>query len=241
MCRHHIESHESLFSSSSSSSSYSSYSLTEKNSIESERQKLIKESKELKEKVLQKELDTERSLHALYVEASKLPNLLSSSTPIGAEGSGIVIESYEREGKEKLGKIVIEAPKEVKERREDILKRLLSPPSSSSSSIESSKSLLDHLTLCKLYDWLDLDRAGEVVGTRFYYLKNELCLLENALIQYALNKLIRKGFIPMHTPDIIRSQYIDACGFQPRDVEQKVSQIYRVNIALYRGREKRFV
>lgn len=40
----------------------------------------------------------------------------------------------------------------------------------------------------------------QVSGTKFYYLKNEAALLELALVNYAMQKVVRRGFTPMITP-----------------------------------------
>jgi seryl-tRNA synthetase len=54
-----------------------------------------------------------------------------------------------------------------------------------------------------------------VSGTKFYYLKNEALLLELALINWTLSQLLLKGFVPLSTPDLVRSTVIEKCGFQP--------------------------
>lgn len=41
-------------------------------------------------------------------------------------------------------------------------------------------------------------------GEKFYYLKNEGALLELALINWAVQKLVAKGWTPVLTPDLIR-------------------------------------
>lgn len=56
----------------------------------------------------------------------------------------------------------------------------------------------------------------QVSGTKFYYLRNEGVLLEMALINWALAKLIQRGFVPVTTPDLVRSHVVEKCGFQPR-------------------------
>ncbi|GES85380.1 seryl-tRNA synthetase [Rhizophagus clarus] len=53
-------------------------------------------------------------------------------------------------------------------------------------------------------------------------------LLELALIQYGIEKAIKKGFTPIITPDVIKSEFSHACGFQPRDNEE-VSQNYFIS------------
>ena len=48
-------------------------------------------------------------------------------------------------------------------------------------------------------------RTGAVVaGQKFYFLKNEGALLELALVQYAMQTLVREGYTPVITPDVAR-------------------------------------
>lgn len=83
----------------------------------------------------------------------------------------------------------------------------------------------DHVTLGKNLNLLEIDKAAEMSGARFAYLKNELVLLEFALVQYVLNKLIQKGFSPVLPPALVKERAMIATGFFPADR----SQIYHVN------------
>lgn len=77
----------------------------------------------------------------------------------------------------------------------------------------------DHLELAKLHDLLDFERGAKVAGSQYYYAKNELVLLEQALIQYALHFLVKKGFIPVATPDVAKQRYYLGTGYNPRGPE----------------------
>lgn len=71
----------------------------------------------------------------------------------------------------------------------------------------------------------DFERAAKVTGSKFYYLKNEGALLELALVNFAMEKLFAKGFVPVITPDLARGEVLSGVGFNPRGEE---SQIYAV-------------
>ncbi|MFA5789255.1 MAG: serine--tRNA ligase, partial [Candidatus Gracilibacteria bacterium] len=58
----------------------------------------------------------------------------------------------------------------------------------------------DHITLGKALDIIDIDRGVKLSGSRSYFLKNEGMLLELAILQYTLNKLVTKGFTPFLPP-----------------------------------------
>ena len=79
---------------------------------------------------------------------------------------------------------------------------------------------VDHLDYAMSRDWVDFERGAKVAGAKFYYLKNELALLENALLQFALNKVLKHGFTYMTVPDMVSSRVLEGCGFNPRTSEQ---------------------
>ncbi len=65
-----------------------------------------------------------------------------------------------------------------------------------------------HVDLLQTLDLADIDRAGKVAGARFYYLKNELVELDEAVITFALNFLKKKKYTLMRTPDVLRREII---------------------------------
>ncbi|MBI2405574.1 serine--tRNA ligase [Candidatus Microgenomates bacterium] len=67
----------------------------------------------------------------------------------------------------------------------------------------------DHLELGQALDILDFERGSKVAGSGFYYLKNKGVLLEFALIQYGIEFLREKEFIPTITPDVAREKDTD--------------------------------
>ena len=85
---------------------------------------------------------------------------------------------------------------------------------------ENHKTGVDHLDYAVSRDWVDLERGAKVAGAKFYYLKGELALLENALLQYGLSKVLEHGFTYMTVPDMVSSRVLEGCGFNPRSSEQ---------------------
>ena len=61
----------------------------------------------------------------------------------------------------------------------------------------------DHIDISQSLDLVDLERAAKVSGARFYYLKNDLVKLNQALIHYALDFLSEKNYTPVQTPYLI--------------------------------------
>ena len=85
---------------------------------------------------------------------------------------------------------------------------------------ENHETGVDHLDYAVSRDWVDFERGAKVAGAKFYYLKNELALLENALLQYGMAKVLEHGFTYMTVPDLVSSRVLEGCGFSPRTSEQ---------------------
>lgn len=74
----------------------------------------------------------------------------------------------------------------------------------------------DHLDYAVERDWVDFERGAKVAGTKFYYLKGDLALLENAITQYALQFVLSRGFTFMTVPHMVNSRTATGTGFAPR-------------------------
>lgn len=85
---------------------------------------------------------------------------------------------------------------------------------------ERKQTGVDHLDYAISRDWVDFERGAKVAGAKFYYLKNELALLENALLQYGLHKVIAHGFTYMTVPHMVNGRVLTGTGFAPRTSEQ---------------------
>lgn len=85
---------------------------------------------------------------------------------------------------------------------------------------ESRKGAQDHLDFANKKNWVDFERGSKVAGTKFYFLKGDLALLENAIYQFALNKLISKGFNFMTVPHMVNGEVATGTGFAPRSSDQ---------------------
>lgn len=85
---------------------------------------------------------------------------------------------------------------------------------------EPKSSGVDHLDYATGRGWVDFERGAKVAGAKFYYLKNELALLENALVQYGLAKVIAKGFTYMTVPHMVKGRVFAGTGFAPRTSDQ---------------------
>ena len=72
---------------------------------------------------------------------------------------------------------------------------------------------------------LDFAAAATASGWGWYYLVGEGAQLEQALTQYAVDAVRRKGWTQVSPPSIVYSHIGAACGFQPRD-QNGEQQVY---------------
>ena len=78
----------------------------------------------------------------------------------------------------------------------------------------------DHLDYALERDWVDFERGAKVAGAKFYYLKGDLALLENAITQFALDYITKKGFTYMTVPHMVNQRTMTGTGFAPRTSDQ---------------------
>jgi len=91
---------------------------------------------------------------------------------------------------------------------------------------------LDHVELAAKHDLIDFEAGARVAGSGFYFLKNEAALLELALVQYAAQKAIAKGFTLHTTPDLARDDVLSGIGFIPRGPEAQIYSITNSDLSL---------
>jgi seryl-tRNA synthetase len=85
---------------------------------------------------------------------------------------------------------------------------------------------LDHLALADKWGWIDFEAGARVAGQKFYFLREELVLVDLALQRFALDRAIARGFRPVITPDLARPAILEGIGFAPRGPE---SQVYCID------------
>ncbi|MGP0066482.1 MAG: serine--tRNA ligase [Isosphaeraceae bacterium] len=90
----------------------------------------------------------------------------------------------------------------------------------------------DHVELGRSLDLIDFETGGKVSGTGFYFLKNDAVLLDLALQQFAVRKLVERGFTPIMTPDLARNQILEGIGFTPRGDETQVYSVEDTDLSL---------
>ncbi|TKY84572.1 hypothetical protein EX895_006474 [Sporisorium graminicola] len=84
----------------------------------------------------------------------------------------------------------------------------------------------EHLSIAASAGSAEVDMVSGLLstGSSWPYLLGSISLLEHALSQYAMSIAVRKGFLPVSPPDVVRADLADRCGFRPRD--EKAKQTY---------------
>ena len=67
----------------------------------------------------------------------------------------------------------------------------------------------DHLDLSYDLDLIDIKRAAKTSGSRFYFLKSNLVRLNLALISYALDFAVKKGYVLLQPPYLINKESLE--------------------------------
>ncbi len=78
----------------------------------------------------------------------------------------------------------------------------------------------DHAALGESLDLIDIPRAAKIAGSRNYFLKREAVLLETAVLQWSLQHMIRKGFVPLAVPLLVRDEAMVGTAYFPGGEEQ---------------------
>ncbi|KAK9365871.1 hypothetical protein V1509DRAFT_631703 [Lipomyces kononenkoae] len=159
------------------------------------------------------------------------------------EGNRVDLEIEELECKmhEYMDQVPNLIPDDCPVDEERVVKYLCSPPSDLAKPIRNddefiqpidfeSKPPADHVDIGLQLGIIDLMTASKISGHAFYYLIGDGAGLEQALVQYALDKARRRGFKMMVPPSVVRREFAHACGFRPRDTNGE-QQIYNISIA----------
>jgi seryl-tRNA synthetase len=67
----------------------------------------------------------------------------------------------------------------------------------------------DHIDLAEGLDLVDMERAAKISGARFYYLKGDLVRLNFAVVQYGLDFMTQRGFLPFLPPYMMKRRIVE--------------------------------
>lgn len=90
----------------------------------------------------------------------------------------------------------------------------------------------DHEQLMLDHDMIDFERGAKVATSKFYFAKNDLVRLNQALINYGIDVVTRHGYTLMETPDMAKNEILQGIGFNPRGEETQVYSIENTDMSL---------
>jgi seryl-tRNA synthetase len=77
-----------------------------------------------------------------------------------------------------------------------------------------------HYELAAAQQWVDFERAAKMAGSRNYILFGDLALLHDAVLRFAVDLLIERGYTPIDPPLLVRDEAMFGTGFFPGGEEQ---------------------
>jgi seryl-tRNA synthetase len=134
----------------------------------------------------------------------------------------------------------------AEERRRELLVRVPNPPDDSAPDGTTDEDaeeirrvgeprpgdgILDHVDLAGPPGWIDMERGARLSGSRFAFRTGPVALLELALYRFALDRLVREGFVPVLPPVLVREQAMYGTGFLPTE-EVNIYRIERDDLYL---------
>ena len=78
----------------------------------------------------------------------------------------------------------------------------------------------DHIQIGEEQDWLDIVRGARLAGSRNYVLRGDLSLLEGAVMRFALDSMVARGFVPLSVPTLVRTETMIGTGYFPGGEDQ---------------------
>ncbi len=78
----------------------------------------------------------------------------------------------------------------------------------------------DHVQLGLDLDIIDIERGVKLAGTRNYFLKGDGALLHWAVLRFAMDSIIAKGYVPLAVPMLMRDEVMMGTGFFPGSEDQ---------------------
>jgi seryl-tRNA synthetase len=89
----------------------------------------------------------------------------------------------------------------------------------------------DHVQLGLDLGIIDIERGVKLAGTRNYFLKGDGALLHWAVLQFAIDCMVGKGYVPLSVPLLMRNAAMTGTGFFP-GAEEQTYQTVRDNLNL---------
>lgn len=178
----------------------------EADNLRAERNKISEEINQAKKKG--------KNTDSLIKRAREIPKVLES------------VERKEQEIYEKLRREVYKVPNIISKRvpvgkddKENVPEKYFLKPKKKNFSVKN------HAEIAEILRVADFDSSARVSGTGFYYIEGELALLNMALINYARDIMVKKGFRYVETPLMLKNEIIN----KVTDLNDQEKMIYRIS------------
>ncbi len=179
----------------------------DEDNLRSERNKISKSISEAKK--AKKEPEAKK----LMKEAKEIPEKIEK------------IQEKQTKIKDERDKLFSEIPNFISERvplgrsdKDNVVEKVIGKPGKFDFPVKSHVEIIEELGLG------DFDFSSRVAGTGFYYLEGDLALLNQALIQFSIDKMVKKGFLYVETPLMLRNEVIN----RVTDLNDQEVMIYRI-------------
>lgn len=170
-------------------------------------------------------------VEGLRAEQKNAGRDLGSASPAERE----VVLARQKELKETIQALSVEE-RELKEKREALLLTLPNVPApevpeglSDADNVEIKKwgtprdfgfEPKSHIDLGEALGIIDVERGVKVAGSRNYFLLGDALLLSEAVLRFALEHMIAKGFVPVEVPHLVRDPAMVGTAYFPGGEEQ---------------------
>ncbi|MFT3787213.1 MAG: serine--tRNA ligase [Tepidisphaeraceae bacterium] len=105
-----------------------------------------------------------------------------------------------------------------KDADENVVVRTWAAPGREAKPLASGQ--LDHIALGTKHGILDFDRGVKIAGSRSYVLRGQGALLYRAVLQFALDVLVKRGWEPFVVPVLVTEQCMVGTGYFPAGRDQ---------------------
>jgi len=78
----------------------------------------------------------------------------------------------------------------------------------------------DHVQLGLALGIIDIERGVKLAGTRNYFLKGDGTLLHWAVLRFAMDYMVGKGYVPMSVPLLMKDEAMKGTGYYPGSEDQ---------------------
>ncbi len=78
----------------------------------------------------------------------------------------------------------------------------------------------DHVQLGLSLGMMDIERGVKLAGSRNYFLKGDGALLHWAVLRFAMDSMVGKGYVPLSVPLLMKDEAMRGTGYYPGSEEQ---------------------